>query len=302
MQEPRRMLDEYGPGEMAIPEWRLIQKTGGDLAKEQGGTPGEFYNTVTGEILKELNVVIVDILSGRARWGAEITSAGPICASLDARSKESISGSNCNECEYRVDTPWSINAPERRMKCCLNYTILGIDTDHEHMPVMLRMHGISALPARQLITQLKMNKRLRGEYHRAVINVKSVEKNTPYGIAYAAHPKIAGFIADDVEAEELKVESKRLLGAAIPLPEGRLEEEYESGGPLGQTEPIIETKPEPIGYTPEGVPFFSEEEGERLLAQEEKPKGKPTSIGKTKLPAAVEEKPSETFTEDELTF
>jgi len=274
MEEPRRRLDEYGPGEMAIPEWRLLQKTGGDLAKQQGAEPGQFYNTITDEVANELNLVIVDILSGRARWGQEITSAGPICASMDARSNKSISGIDCSNCEYRVDTPWSVTAPERRQKCCLNYIVLGIDLDHEHMPVMLRMHGISALPARQLITQLKMNRKLKGEYYRATINVSSVEKNTPYGIAHAAHLKIAGFISDDVEAEELKVESKRLLGAPIPLPEGRPEEEVE-----------------PLGFTPIGTPFYSEEERDRLLAEEAGRKQPPPPAAKPKQSAAAKVKP-----------
>ena len=256
MEQPRRKLDEYGPQEMAIPEYRLIQKTGGDLAKKLGGEPGQFYNTITDEITDELNLVIVDILSGRARWGAEITSAGPVCASIDAKSNKSIYNTNCEGCEYRVDAPWSVDAAERRKMCCLNYTLLGIDIDHEDLPVMIRAHGVSALPARQLITQLKMNKALRGEYHKAIVNIKSMEKNTAYGITYCLHPKIIELITDEVKAEELKIESQRLLGTPIPLPEARPEEEGE-----------------PLGFTPLGTPFYSEEERDRLMAQEETPKG-----------------------------
>lgn len=261
--EPRRRLDEYQPQEMAIPEWRLIQKTGADYAKTLGGEPGQFFNTVTAEIADELNIVIVDILSGRTRWGQEITSSGPICASLDARSNRSVSGMDCSECEYRVDTPWSVNAPERRLKCCLNYTLLGIDLDHEHTPMIFRMHGISAIAARQLITQLRMNRSLKGEYHRAIINVKSAEKTTPYGIAYATHIRLSGLIEDEVETQELKIESQRLLGAPIPLPEARPVEEIEPGHE-GEIEPELE----PLGYTPKGTPFFTEEGKERLLASE----------------------------------
>ncbi len=271
--EPKRRLDEYQPQEMAIPEWRLIQKTGADYAKELGGEPGQFFNTVTAEIANELNIVIVDILSGRTRWGQEITSSGPICASLDARSNRSVSGMDCSDCEFRVDTPWSINAPERRQKCCLNYTLLGIDLDHDHTPMIFRMHGISAVAARQLITQLRMNRSLKGEYHRAIINVKSAEKTTPYGIAYATHIRLAGLIEDEVETQELKIESQRLLGAPIPLPEGRPEEEAE-----------LESELKPLGFTPKGTPFFSEEEKERLLAQEAVVKEIPPPPVKETLP------------------
>ncbi len=255
MQEPRRKLDEYNPNEMAIPEWRLLQKVGGDWAKEHGGEPGQFFNNILDETVDELNIIVVDILSGRSRWGVEITSSGPICFSLDTKSNKSANGEDCSQCQYRLDTPWSMDAPERRKMCCLNYTVLGIDLDHDNIPVILRAHGTSALPVRQLITQLRMNRSLKGEYHKAVINIKSQEKDTPYGQTYTMRPKLVRLIIDEVEAEELRVESQRLLGAPIPLPEGRPEEETE-----------------PLGFTPQGTPFFSEEEKERIMVQEAKVK------------------------------
>ena len=249
-EEIRRRLDEYGPSEMQIPEWRLLQKVGGDYAKGLGAQPGQFYNTSNDEIADELNIVVVDILIGRARWGDEIASVGPICASMDALTNRSIHDDDCTTCEFRLDTPWSADIAERRKRCCLNYTILGIDLDHDYLPVLIRAHGISALPARQLITQLKTNRALRGEIHRAMVNIKSVAKNTPYGTAYAIHPRITNLITDKTKAEELKIESKRLLGAPIPLPEGRPEGEQE-----------------PVAYTPEGKPIHSDKEKEKLVAE-----------------------------------
>ncbi len=49
---------------------------------------------------------------------------------------------------------------------------------------------------------------------------------------------------------ELQEESNRLLGAPIALPEGRPDEELE-----------------PVAYTPEGKPIYSEEEKARLMAR-----------------------------------
>ena len=43
--EPQRKLDTYGPEDLAIPEWRVIQKVGGDWAKQLGAQPGSFYNS-----------------------------------------------------------------------------------------------------------------------------------------------------------------------------------------------------------------------------------------------------------------
>jgi len=236
---------------MAIPEWRLLQKVGGDWAKGLGGKPGQFFNKITDELADELNIVVVDILTGRAKWGSEISDAGPVCASMDTKTNLSIYGNDCLQCPDRADAPWMLNATERRIKCCLNYTILGIDLDHDYMPIMLRAHGTSALASRQLITQLKMNRALRGEYYRALVNVRCQEKSTPFGMTYVIHPKIVQLIEDASKVEELRIESNRLLGAPIPLPEGRPDD--------------LETTP--LGFTPEGIPFYTEEERDRLMAQ-----------------------------------
>lgn len=222
--EPRRRMDDYGAEDMALPTWNLLQKTGGDWAKSLGGKPGQFHNTGSDEIADELNTIVVDILMGRAKWGSEITSSGPICASINAKSMRSIDGENCNECADRLDAPWNVDASERRAKCCLNYSILGIDLN-DFMPCLIRAHGVSALPIRQLLTQLTMNKALRGEYYRAIVNIKGEEKMTRYGSTFALHPTIVRLITDERKAAELKEQSIRLLGVPIPLPEGRSEEE-----------------------------------------------------------------------------
>jgi len=255
-EQPERKMDEYGPEEMAIPEWRLLQKVGGDWAKGLGGKAGQFFNKTTDELANELNIVVVDILMGRAKWGTEISDAGPVCASMDAKTNISIYNDDCLKCPDRLDAPWSVDATERRTKCCLNYSILGIDIDHDLMPIMLRAHGTSALASRQLITQLKMNRALRGEYYRALVNIKCQEKNTPFGTTYVIHPKIVQLITDESRAKELQIESNKLLGAPIALPEARPEEE---------------AGPEPLGYTPGGTPFYSEEDRDRLMAEEAAP-------------------------------
>ena len=254
--EPQRRMDTYGPEDMAIPEWRVIQKVGGDWAKQLGAQPGSFHNTGSDEIADELNIVIVDILMGRARWGEEISDTGPVCSSIDAKSNVGTNGDDCSQCTYRLDTPWTAEATERRKMCCLNYTILGI-TLNDYMPCLIRAHGISALPTRQLLTQLKLNRALRAQYYRAVVNIKTQEKATKYGTAFALHPRILELITDEAKAEELKTESNRLLGVPILLPEGRPEEELE-----------------PLGFTPDGIPL-SEEERQKLIAPVATPKFAP---------------------------
>ncbi|MBA7479318.1 hypothetical protein ES707_14752 [subsurface metagenome] len=274
--EPQRRMDGYGPEDMALPTWVLLQKTGGSWAKSLGGQPGQFHNTGSDEIADELNIIVVDILTGRARWSEEISDAGPLCASLDAKGNISVNGDDCSQCEFRLDTPWSSDAAERRTKCCLNYTILGIALN-DYMPCLIRAHGISALPLRQLISQLRLNRQLHGEYFRAAINIKSQEKTGKYGTAYALHPKIVELITDETKIEGLKAESNRLLEAPIPLPAGRPEEE-----------------PVPLGFTPEGIPFYSEAEKDRLLAPaaiEPPPAAGPAATPPAAAPTPAAKKP-----------
>ena len=279
-EQPERRMDTYGPEDMALPTWTLLQHTGGDWAKSLGGMPGQFHNTGSDEITDELNLAVVDILMGRARWSGEISDAGPLCASLDAKSNLSADGDDCTKCEFRLETPWATDAIERRKMCCLNYTILGI-TLNDYMPCLIRAHGISALPVRQLISQLRLNRQLKGEYFRAAINIKSQEKKGRAGTAYALHFKIIELITDETKVLELKAGSDRLLKAPIPLPEGRPEEE-----------------PPPLGFTPEGIPFYSEAERDKLMAKEAapvelSPPGKEEAAPSAEAPskAPAEEKP-----------
>lgn len=286
--EPRRMLDGYGSGDMAIPEIKLVQNVGMDYAKSIGANPGQFFCPLTDDIMDELKIIVVDIQMTRTYWGREeIEDSPPDCASFDAKSMLAIDGSDCSTCSHRCDAPWLLKPTERRQKCNICYNILGIKED-DFLPVIIRAGGISALPVRQLITQIKLNRSLKGEIHRAIISISAAKKKTSAGEAYALHPKIVELITDEDKANELKAESHRLLGAPIPLPEGRPEEE-----------------PVPLGFTPEGIPYYSEAERDRLLAAAtaasatppapaaeppaEQKGWRPSLEGKTK----IEEKPTE---------
>ncbi len=246
---PERMMDGYGTDELAIPTWKLCQNVGGDYAKGIGAVPGDFFCDLTEDIAKELNIIVVDIRKTRTYWGrTEIDDMPPECGSLDG--KVSLEGEVCESCEHKTDAPWLISAVERRNMCTVSYNVLGINFD-DSLPLLIRASGISALPVRQLMTQLRLNKTLKGEYHRAVIIVTSAPKKTPSGEAFSLHFKIKGLVQDQAQIEEFKQESASLLGTSLMLPEGREDEE-----------------PEPLGYLPDGTPFHSEAEKEQLIAQQ----------------------------------
>jgi len=243
MNETQRKMDTYHPEDMAIPAWKLIQNVGSDYAKSLGAQPGDFYCPLTEEIAKELEIVVVDIRKQRTYWGrTEIEESPPDCASIDGTT--SIDGKDCASCEHRCDTPWSVDTAERRQKCTLSYNILCINTA-DSMPCLIRAGGINALPTRQLLTLLRLNKKLKGEYHRALVAVTSAKKKTPAGEAYAVHFKMKGLVADETQANELKNQSLQLLGIPIALPEPG--------------------EGEPIAYTPQGEPIYTEEEKRKAI-------------------------------------
>lgn len=218
--QPTRSMDTYGPEDMAIPEMKLIQNVGGTEAKALGAQPGDFYCNITGEIITEgFDIVVVDVRKNRTYWGrTEIEDEPPICASLDAHAN--MQGEECAQCPYdvRCDTPWLLDAAERRTKCLLNYSILAIDVRNQ-LPLLIRASGISTQAVRELLTALRLNKQLRGEYHRALVHVSSLAKKTAQGEVFAMVLRSTGLITEPQQIEELKIQSLQLLGVKL-LPEG----------------------------------------------------------------------------------
>lgn len=220
--EPIRTMDGLGPEDMAIPEIKLIQNVGGSEAKESGAKPGDFYCTVTGEIIKNspgFDIIVVDIRKQRTYWGrTEIEDEPPVCASLDAR--VNMQGESCDQCPYeaRSDTPWTLSIAERRQKCLPSYTILAIDIRNQ-LPILMRAAGISTQTVRELLTSLRLNKQLKGEYYRANIHVTSQTRKTASGDAFVLILRTTGLISDQKQVEELKVQSLQMLGMTL-LPEG----------------------------------------------------------------------------------
>lgn len=215
-----RSMDGFGPEDFAIPEIKLIQSVGGDIAKEEGATPGDFYIPVTGTVIKEgFNITVIDIRKNRTYWGREtIEEEPPICSSLDG--KMSQNGESCEGCQYRSDTPWLIPALERRTKCLLHYNILAL---RDSLPVLIRVGGISIQSVRELLTQLRLNRELKGQYHRLLVHVSSKKKKTAVGEAYLMQFRTAELVQDPTKIAELLQLSQQFLGVA--LPPGRPDEE-----------------------------------------------------------------------------
>lgn len=271
-----RSMDGFGPEDFAIPEIKLIQSVGGDIAKKEGAVPGDFYCPVTGDVIKEgFNITVIDIRKNRTYWGrAEIEEEPPLCSSLDGKAPVSREegSETCAQCQYRCDTPWLLSAQERRTKCLLHYNILAL---REEAPVLIRVGGISIQSVRELLTQLRLNRQLKGEYHRVLIHVTSQKKKTAVGEAYLMQFRTAELVQEPAKIAELLQLSQQFLGVA--LPPGRPEEEITpvsevlnpmASAELASVELQIASSVQPPATK---VPPKIEDTIERLMAKKEKP-------------------------------
>lgn len=222
--------DGLGPEDLAIPEVKLIQNVGGDLAKGFGANPGDFYLSLTDEVIpggRGFDMIIVGIQKSRTYWGrSEIADEPPTCASLDARTMRSIDGQDCSQCQYRNEAPWLLDREERRNKCLTNYSVIGLNYA-DNMPLLLRATGISAVPTKELYTQLSLNKQLHDGWYKAKTHITGVKKKSTAGDAYAIHFGKLELIEDKALLEEVKIRAHQLLGTSIALPEARPPEEFE---------------------------------------------------------------------------
>lgn len=211
--------------DLAIPEIKLIQSVGGDEAKQQGAVPGDFYCSMTGEIIHETGFDIV--VTGPAKktrtyWGrSELTDEPPECSSEDG--VMSVNGDVCaTSCPNKAynDAPYMLAADQRRAACLPNYHIVGIMLSNM-MPVMIRCSGISSQAAKELNTLLMFHKAVRANPLKAKICVTAVKKKTASGEAYALKFSQPSPISEREIIQELAEIGETLLGipAAPPMTE-----------------------------------------------------------------------------------
>ncbi len=217
-QEQRWGGDELDPEDLQIPEIKLIQATGGALAKEDKAKPGDFYATMTGDVIpgdKGFDLVVLRICKQRTYWGrTDILDEPPECASTKVTpgGGESIFGDDCSICEHRLEVAGAVKAEERRKKCTIHYNILGLV---DNLPVVLRPSGLSAGATMDLYTQLKLNRQIRGLWYRVKSHVTSVHKTTSAGDAFAIRFGKLQLIEDEKTLEFNAEQAKALIGAQI---------------------------------------------------------------------------------------
>lgn len=219
MSEPtlNRRMDSFGKDDLTIPEVKLIQATGGDAAKQAGGRAGDFWIPMMGEVVSIENgfdVILVDMQKTRTYWGStQISTEPPQCSSDDAETFISQNGDSCKACPYFNEAPWLLEASKRREMCLVNYNLLVFRVE-DMLPLIIRTSGISTGAARNLLTAFRLNRALAGQYHKAIVHVSAVKKQTPSGEAYAFVFTPKGRVPEQ-SVEEFRIQSASLLGVKI---------------------------------------------------------------------------------------
>jgi hypothetical protein len=206
--------------DMAIPEMKLVQALGGEEAKGFGAKAGDFYCSITQQVVPGaagFQIVILRMpTKTRTYWGrTEIEDEPPTCGSSDGET--SLNGDICKSaCPFGAynDNPGMVPADKRRALCTPSFNVVGVNTA-DMMPVMIRCSGISAGAARNLITLLTFHKDIKGKPYKVTLKVTAVTKKTPFGDSYAVAFGQPTPIADQAMLADLRGLTEQLTGIEI---------------------------------------------------------------------------------------
>lgn len=205
--------DGLNQDDLAIPEIKLIQASGGSIAKAAGADPGQFYSELTDEIFASFELVVASMQKSRTYWGrSEIGEEPPECSSNDM--VEGFLG-QCADCEFRNDAPWLLKAEERRVMCLATYNVMGVNITNG-LPVLIRCGGLSSGAAKQLYTQLTLHPQVAGAWYRAKTVVSSVPRKTPYGDSFAIKFGALQLLPED-QQPSLAIRTNQLIGRQVEV-------------------------------------------------------------------------------------
>ncbi len=283
-----RNVDTIGPEDLARPEIKLIQSTGGETAKSLGAKAGDFFNVMTGEIFNSFEFIFVDSYIQRVFWGRlALGDEPPKCSSLNAKSYISVDGKDCRKCQYLLDNAAMIDATARREKCTKQNSFMGLLLPNLD-PFIFRAAGTSSQAVTNLISRFRYNKATWNketqeiEYHRFKIAALSSEQDTPYGKTYVIHFGEISPLNDPEFEQTLYLTSAAILGQsnnllsegqstgdkiadALADPASKTNQDAESQPPQEEVvAPIINTIPTP---KPSGDPVTN-------VIKKDKPKRK----------------------------
>lgn len=123
-------FEDIDASDIKMPRIKLLQAQS-DEAAESKGKPGQYYNTVTGEVFDSLDVIFLTFGKQRVRWPEKFKRGDdPLCRSADAH-KSDEDGVDCASCSY---AKWGKN--KEKPECSLSYAWLGcVDAPQKNYPM-----------------------------------------------------------------------------------------------------------------------------------------------------------------------
>jgi len=220
-----RNADSIGPEDLLRPEIKLLQNTGGETAKAAGAKPGQFYNTMSGEIYTDgFEFVVLDFAIGRVYWGRDVMGdEPPMCSSINANSYQGANGEDCRTCPHLLDNAAMVDAKARREKCTKQYSVFGLLLPNME-PFIFRAPGTSSQSIMALMSRFRFNRACRNsaggiDYHRFKVAASASEQKTAAGSAWVIRfGDITPFGDQNIE-QDLFLMSAQMLGqtvAALP--------------------------------------------------------------------------------------
>jgi len=146
-------LEEVERGDFTMPRVQVKQPT----SRIEAGQAGQFYFTLTGRVVDNINAVLLKMTKSRVYWPKGKLDADPICASDDARVPRpgmDAPAATCAECPF---AQWGDDGspPE----CSLTYNFLAVDIDDEDTPFIISLHGTSVKHARAVLSAFVLKRK-----------------------------------------------------------------------------------------------------------------------------------------------
>lgn len=142
-------LDTIDREDQMLPRVRLAQNT----SRIEKANPGEFHNSLTGIVRKELTFVVLRVGKGRVMWPENYQAEqDPLCASDDGRKPREEHEGKYDALQGCAKCPMSQWAEDHTPPACsLAYNYLCVDTS-DGMPFLASLSRTSAKAAKQLNT------------------------------------------------------------------------------------------------------------------------------------------------------
>lgn len=187
--------------DIVIPRVRLLQPISPEVVDRKGNA-GDFINSMTGETLKEMDILIFWYLKSRLLFNRALpggNNEGIACRSVDG--KVSLDGKKCGGCPA---TMWDTLTEEQRRQgqksrgpecdTVHNFPCLILNSNTPELPISLSLRRTSANQAKQLISLVKLS---RINWWNTIFRVTSKLTRNDRGAFYVYEVKTARPATED---------------------------------------------------------------------------------------------------------